>query len=105
MGVNAVSAFIYYDSLAAGNLPDFLRQCERNDLKVNLALRPGTPHRFRLGEMESDHRAIEAGAERRIFAYDLAWEPTHGTREDQQKNYTAAWREWVKKKYGSVEAA
>jgi hypothetical protein len=105
MGVNAVSAFIYHESLAAGNLLDFLRQCERNNLKVNLSLRPGTPLDFDWEKWKAIIEQSKLAQSDVVFAYDVAWEPTHGSREAQQKNYTSAWREWVVKNYGSLSAA
>jgi hypothetical protein len=39
-----------------------------------------------------------------IWAYDIAWEPFFGT-EAERKRYDPLWREWLVKKYGSLDAA
>ena len=40
-----------------------------------------------------------------VFAYDLAWEPSHGSYEQQQRAYAKSWNDWVLQRYGSVAAA
>jgi hypothetical protein len=40
-----------------------------------------------------------------IFAYDLAWEPSHGDHHAQERAYAGLWQEWVLARYGSVAEA
>ena len=105
MNLNAVSVFVYHRSLKAGNLLDFLRRCEVLGLKVNLSLRPGTPLDFRWNEMKEIIEQCGLAKNDTVFAYDLAWEPSHSDHAYQKKTYAAAWAEWVNRKHGSVEAA
>lgn len=104
MGMNAVSVFIYHESMEAQNLLDLLRLCEELDLHVNLSLRPGTPLEFewdKMRELITYYRLAERDI---VFALDLAWEPMFGD-HDERKRWDAAWNEWVVERYGSVEAA
>jgi len=41
----------------------------------------------------------------RSFAYDLAWEPSHGDQGHQQRAYGKLWNASVLKRYGTVDAA
>ncbi len=104
IGLNSVSAFVYHRSHADRNLLDFLMQCEDQGLKVNLSLRPGTPMDFRWEEIREMIVANRLAENDTIFAYDLAWEPLWGTRPERAK-YDAAWRAWIERQYGNVEAA
>ncbi|MGE5608114.1 MAG: beta-galactosidase, partial [Bacillota bacterium] len=104
MNLNSVSIFLYHQSLKAQNLLDFLRRCQALDLKVNLSLRPGTPLDFRwplIREMIQTLRLPESDT---IFAYDLAWEPSHFDHKHQMQ-YAPAWRQWVLHRYGSLDQA
>jgi hypothetical protein len=105
MGLNAVSIFIYHRSLDANHLLDFLRRCRALGLRVNLSLRPGTPLNFRWQEMRELIEHYRLAQNETVFAYDLAWEPSHSDQAHQERAYTAAWTEWVVKRYGSFAAA
>ncbi|MBN1443942.1 MAG: hypothetical protein JXA90_14625, partial [Planctomycetes bacterium] len=104
VGFNSVSAFIYHDSLPAGNLIDFLRRCDRHDLRVNLSLRPGTPMDFRWREMREIIESCRLPEWDVVMAYDLAWEPSHQG-DAHQRSYAPLWVEWVRKHYGDLQAA
>lgn len=104
MNLNAVSVFIYRESLEAQHLLDFLRRCEALDLKVNLSLRPGTPLDFRWNEMRELIEHYRLAENDTVFAYDLAWEPRHEA-SDIQTRYAKEWSVWVQKKYADVTAA
>jgi hypothetical protein len=104
-GLNAVSAFIYFRSLDAGHLFDFLRRCEALDLKVNLSLRPGTPMEFRWNEMKALIEHYQLASNSTVFAYDLAWEPSHYDQAYQENRYSQAWSAWVAARHGSMGAA
>lgn len=105
IGLNAVSAFVYHRSLARGHLLDFLGRCEALGLKVNLSLRPGTPMDFRWAEMKEIIERCRLAGNDTVFAYDLAWEPSHYDEAYQRKHYTRPWNDWVLARYGSIEAA
>jgi hypothetical protein len=40
-----------------------------------------------------------------IFAYDLAWEPSHYDHSFQQREYAVLWQQWLLARYGSLEQA
>lgn len=105
IGFNAVSAFIYRQSMEAQHLLDFLRRCEVLGLRVNLSLRPGTPMDFRWREMKELIEYYRLAQNDTVFAYDLAWEPSHYDEAYQRKHYTGLWRQWVLGRYGSAEVA
>jgi len=105
LGFNAVSVFIYHRDLGALHLLDFLRRCERLGLKVNLSLRPGTPMDFRWSEMKALIEQYRLAQNDTVIAYDLAWEPSHYDHAYQHRHYTEGWRQWVRKRYGSIQAA
>ena len=106
LGLNSISAFIYSDSRFAGNLLDLIRQCEQREMKINLSLRPGTPLDWdaqwtKIRPIIEDFKLQNCDT---VFAYDLAWEPAWGNHE-ARRAHDGAWAQWVKARYGSVEAA
>ncbi|HOC56203.1 MAG TPA: hypothetical protein PKI20_11335 [Verrucomicrobiota bacterium] len=105
LNLNAVSVFIYHESLQAQHLLDLLRRCEALGLRVNQSLRPGTPMNFRWREMKELIEYYRLAQNDTVFAYDLAWEPTHGSHEQQQNAYALLWNDWVLKRYGTLDAA
>ncbi|MCP5525114.1 MAG: hypothetical protein H7A46_26615, partial [Verrucomicrobiales bacterium] len=105
MGFNAVSAFIYHQSLEAGHLTDFLARCKRLGLKVNLSLRPGTPMDFRWADMKELIEHFRLAENDTVFAYDLAWEPSHFDENYQRRHYNGLWRDWVETHYAGRDAA
>ncbi len=105
MNLNAVSVFVYHDSLKAQHLLDLLRRCESLGLRVNQSLRPGTPMDFRWREMKELIEHYRLAQNDMVFAYDLAWEPTHGGYAQQQQAYAGLWRQWVTNRYGALAAA
>ncbi|MHB8524066.1 MAG: hypothetical protein ACYDH9_25365 [Limisphaerales bacterium] len=105
MGLNAVSVFVYYRELKAQHLLDFLRRCDALGLRVNQSLRPGTPLEFRWNEMKELIEFFRMAQNDAIFAYDLAWEPSHFDQAHQQTHYAAPWNAWVLRRYGNADAA
>ncbi len=104
IGFNAISVFIYHGHHTAQNLLDLLRRAEELGLKVNLSLRPGTPMDFlwpQISEIIEYYRLWENDT---VFAYDLAWEPMFGTREER-KIWDDEWEKWIVERYGSIENA
>lgn len=104
IGMNAISIFIYRDSVEAENLRDILRLARKYGLKVNLSLRPGTPMDFLWPQMKQIIQHYELAEEDTVFAYDLAWEPMFNTHEDRAV-WDSEWRAWLDSRYGSVENA
>lgn len=104
IGLNSVSAFVYYRSHADRNLLDFLMQCGDQGFKVNLSLRPGTPLNFRSEEICEMITANRLAENDTIIAYDLAWEPMWGTRA-QRKQHDGAWRAWINLAHGDLAKA
>jgi hypothetical protein len=105
MNLNAVSIFIAHESLPAQNLLDFLRRCETLGLRVNQSLRPGTPMDFRWQEMQELIQFYRMAQNDAIFAYDLAWEPSHGDHPAQERAYAGLWQNWVLARYGTLAQA
>jgi len=105
MGLNSVSVFIYHQVLHAQHMLDFLRRCDALGLHANVALRPGTPLNFRWTEMKELIEFYRMAQNDTIFAYDLAWEPSHSDERSQQHAYGRNWTSWVKQKHGSMENA
>ena len=87
MNLNAVSVFIHHESLEAQHLLDLLRRCEALGLHVNQSLRPGTPMDFRWREMKELIEYYRLAQNDTVFAYDLAWEPSHGGYAQQEQAY------------------
>ena len=104
VGANAISAFVYYRSLGSRNVLDLLEQCKERGLKVNLALRPGTPMDFRWEEMRELIVANRLAENDTIIAYDLAWEPFIG-RHAMRCAYDREWENWITAQYGNLTAA
>ncbi|MCY2950900.1 MAG: beta-galactosidase [Planctomycetota bacterium] len=104
MNLNSVSVFLGHNTLPAMNLLDFLRQCQSLGLHVNLSLRPGTPLDFPWPKIKEMIETLRLKDNDVVFAYDLAWEPSHYTHQ-HQKNYIPAWKDWLLKKYGSIDSA
>lgn len=104
MNLNAVSVFVYYESLNTQHMLDFLRRCEAHHLKVNLSLRPGTPLDFRWNEIREMIERLHLAENDTVFAYDLAWEPHHEP-QALQTDYAQPWRTWIDKHHGDLTAA
>jgi hypothetical protein len=105
MNLNAVSVFIHHESLGAQHLLDFLRRCEALGLHVNQSLRPGTPMDFQWRQMKELIEYYRLAENDTVFAYDLAWEPSHGNDAQQESAYAGLWNQWVAKRYGGVTLA
>ena len=105
MDLNAVSVFVHHESLGAQHLLDLLRRCQALGLHVNQSLRPGTPMDFRWREMKELIEYFKLAQNDTVFAYDLAWEPSHGDYAQQERAYAGRWNQWVTNRYGSVAAA
>ncbi|MGD0258308.1 MAG: hypothetical protein ABSD29_00620 [Verrucomicrobiota bacterium] len=105
LNLNAVSVFVHHESLSSQHLLDFLRRCDALGLHVNQSLRPGTPMDFQWREMKELIEFCRLAQNDTVFAYDLAWEPSHGDQAHQQQAYAKLWTDWVLKRYGTLAAA
>lgn len=105
MNLNAVSVFINHGALSAQHLLDFLRRCDTLGLHVNQSIRPGTPMHFQWPLMKELIEFYRLPENDTVFAYDLAWEPSHGGYEEQQRGYSKPWKSWLLKRYGDLAAA
>ncbi len=105
LNLNAVSVFVNHESLSAQHLLDLLRRCQALGLHVNQSLRPGTPMDFRWKEMRELIEHFRLARNDAVFAYDLAWEPSHGDQAHQQRAYAKLWTDWVLKRYATLAAA
>ncbi len=104
IGFDSVSVFIYTESTHNRNLVDLLNRCDAHGLRVNLSLRPGTPLDFEWPAIGEIIKANRLADDPTVFAYDLAWEPAWGYR-DQRRRWDGEWEEWIRQRYGSIEAA
>ncbi len=105
LGMDAVSVFIHHRSLRAQHLLDFLRRCQGLGLHVNQSLRPGTPLDFQWDRMKDLIRYYRLAENDTVFAYDLAWEPSHYNQAYQEAHYAGPWRAWVLARHGSLATA
>jgi hypothetical protein len=113
LGMNAVSIFIYRDSLDSQNLLDVLNRCRTHNLKVNLSLRPGVLDALHVSPNRSYNNSIAAAIENfttfihrygldrddGIFAFETAWEPNFGSQQARTQ-MDAQWLEWIMAHYG-----
>jgi len=105
LGFNAVSAFIYRQSMESQNLLDFLRRCDALGMHVNLSLRPGDPIEYKWDDWKQIIEHYRLKQNDTVFAYDIAWEATHESRGYQMQHYRDDWEKWVVTRYGSIENA
>ena len=115
LGLNAVSVFLYDDSIPAQNLLDLLRRCRVHHLRVNLSLRPVVSNYLQEADWdEADRRAWKTfssiithyrlAQNDTVFAYDIDWEPDFA-RYGRQRRTDADWAAWVSARYGTLAAA
>jgi len=102
MNLNAVSIFVDYRSIKSQHLLDFLRRCQADGLHVNQALRPANPMHFQWEKIKELIEFYHLAENDTIFAYDLAWEPSH---QNQQGTYGEDWTAWVTRRYGNIAQA
>ncbi len=118
VGFNSVSVWLYYRDYRARNLLDLLCRCRALGLKVNLALctssstdvplaRPLYPGfsfvrwARQVGRMITAMRLAHNST---VVSYDTSWEPHWGWHA-QRMVHDAAWRTWIRKRYGSIRKA
>lgn len=104
MGFNAVSVFLYHESMGSQNFLDLLRQCEALGLRANVSLRPGTPLDFEWAQVKEMIEYYRFAENDTVFAYDLAWEPMW-MRHAERTRWDADWEAWLVERYGSVAHA
>ncbi len=104
LGMNAVSIFIYAENTKDQNLLDLLRRLDAHGMKASLSLRPGTPIDFQWKDISSIIKHYRLWENDTVFAYDLAWEPSFGTREERAI-FDPEWEQWIIERYGSIANA
>ncbi len=114
LGMNAVSIFVYRESLESHNLIDILRRCKNHHLHVNLSLRPGVLNFLQSQSKHPKADAIEnfttivkryrLWRDDTIFAFETAWEPNFGN-QLARKIMDPEWRLWINQTYGSIGSA
>ncbi len=118
LGMNAVSIFVYRESLDSHNLLDMLKRCRAHHLKVNLSLRPGVLDSLHATPPRTYPEAMAAAIENfttiikryhldrddSIFAYETAWEPNFGSQQVRTQ-MDGQWSEWLTAKYRDIKLA
>lgn len=113
IGMNAVSIFYYFDpSVSSSNMLHLISRCQAHGLYVNLSIRPhANPFDFSKEEVEAMIKTYHFDENDTIVGYDIAWERYVGTYEpcygnfNGRKSFDAAWRFFIKNRYGSEECA
>jgi len=104
VGINAVSIQIrsIRDSIA---LQDFLERCRKHRIYVHAYL----PRLFGIGRNFSIAEKIIKNSDlpkhEHVFAYDIAWEAHAGSSKRRNELLGAAWKNWIKLRYGNVRQA
>lgn len=114
LGMNAISIFVYRESLESHNLIDVLRRCKIHHLHVNLSLRPGVLNFLQTTSQHPKEDALEnfttivkryrLWRDDTIFAFETAWEPNFGN-QLARKIMDPDWRLWINRVYGNINSA
>lgn len=104
IGINAVSIFIYVESIEAQNLLDLLRRLDTYGMKANLSLRHATIGNFNWPGLQSIIQYYRLWRNDTVFAYDVDWEPLWMKHKERVK-WDRAWEAWIAERYGSIENA
>jgi len=105
LGINMVSIQLGGPESAA-NLIDFLRRCGEHGILVNGFLGGASPIRFNEDAVQAELEAARLVDNPVLFAYDIIWEPGNWMfRADWRPRWNRDWTEWVRERYGSIEAA
>ena len=104
MGLNAVSVILPPESLETLNLLDLCRRLDKLGMKLNLAMRYGTPMGFAWEKTKYAIDYFKLADNDTVFAYDLAWEPSFG-KHDERVMWDGEWEKWVVERYGSIGSA
>ncbi len=107
LGMNAVSVFVYYDTIRnSNNILHLINLCDELGLYVDLSIRPNAyPMNFNADEVKTLIEKCRFPEIDNIVAYDIAWEPLIGAYDKLRVNWNSAWTDWIKGQYGSVDAA
>ena len=108
LGINMVSIQIK-DCESGYNLVDFLKRCEKRNIRANLAMVEGvstSPLNFDPTEAEKLIKDFDLANNPAIFAYDIIWEPgNYVFCKPNRVKYNDNWYQWVIERYGSVANA
>ncbi|MBO4547586.1 MAG: hypothetical protein J5758_00030, partial [Abditibacteriota bacterium] len=104
MGFNSINIFVFTGYAGDMNLLDMMRLADKYDLKITLSLRPGDPFSNVAESAEEIISLLRLADNDSIYAYDIAWEPSWGDRQNREW-FDGAWEQWIGEQYGSLEAA
>lgn len=108
LGINMVSIQIK-NYISGHNLVDFLRRCEKRDIKANLAMVENvkaSPIDFEPTQAEKLIKDYDLANNPTIFAYDIIWEPgNYAFNKRNRAKYNNDWHNWIIERYGSISNA
>jgi hypothetical protein len=103
LGANAVSVQLNAPEQVRP-LNDFLARAKSHGILANVFINgahPLYPDEKLVASLIQQGRLADNDA---IFAYDIAWEPNMG-RRDQRRNWNRDWNRWILEQYGSLDKA
>jgi len=105
LGINMVSIQLGQKEWIC-NLWDFLRRCERHDIKVNGFIQDASPLHFREDRVRDYIETAKLEKNSTLFAYDIIWEPGNYVFSPAWRpRWDRDWKKWLVERYGSVENA
>ncbi|MFA6186402.1 MAG: carbohydrate binding domain-containing protein [Phycisphaerae bacterium] len=106
MGLNTVCVFIHNRELDSWNFIDFLRLCEKYNLRIDLAFRESMPKLdFQWEKAKEVIEKNRLSDNRTIFAYDLSWEYRFQSDYYDFPDTIEDWNKWILNKYGTIDSA
>ncbi|MCX7045198.1 MAG: beta-galactosidase [Candidatus Sumerlaeota bacterium] len=88
------------------NFMDFLRRCEKHNIKVNAFLSGASPLAFNEKAVADFLQLARLADNPTIFAYDIIWEPGNSTFDAANRpKWDGDWQRWIAERYGSLENA
>lgn len=111
IGMNAISVFVYNESIReCNNILDLICRAEELGIVTDLSIRNHVyPMSYVETEVQELIKKLRFDENDSIVAYDIAWEPRIGHYVDNsfigRKHWDGDWAEWVIEQYGSVEHA
>ncbi|MBT9138347.1 MAG: hypothetical protein DDT31_00904 [Syntrophomonadaceae bacterium] len=109
LGINMVS--IQFSARHIRTLLDFLRRCERHNIKVNLfmghsPMEFASPLAFNEKVVSEFIRVTRMNDNPTVFAFDIVWEPSnHVFAPGRRDRWNRDWEKWIIERYKSIENA
>jgi len=105
LGINMVSIQLGQKEWIR-NLWDFLKRCERQEIKVNGYLQDASPLNFQEDRVRDYIETAKLENNTTLFAYDIIWEPGNFVfSEGGRPRWDRDWEKWLIERYGSIENA